>query len=100
MTALLAYHIRLLVLNVTTIEQIRNQAHKSVVPGPAPPNPFTFGSWRNNFAHVLCRPAGFSWIDAHGLATEDKRRVNPGLDDIGLGWEANQSDHARASELV
>ncbi|KIL00902.1 hypothetical protein PAXRUDRAFT_821095 [Paxillus rubicundulus Ve08.2h10] len=88
-TALLAYHMRLLLLNITTIEQIRNQAHKTLVPGAAPPNPFTFGSWRSNLAEVLCRPAGFSWLNGHGYATEDKRRVNPGLDDVGLGWDDN-----------
>ncbi|KAI0780656.1 DHHC palmitoyltransferase-domain-containing protein [Trametes elegans] len=77
--ALLSYHLRLLLLNVTTIEQIRNQAHKSLVPGPAPPNPFSHGSWRKNLVYMLCRPPGFSWLDARGIATEDKRQVNPGL---------------------
>jgi palmitoyltransferase ZDHHC9/14/18 len=77
-TALAVYHIRLLLLNVTTIEQIRNTAHKTLVPGPAPPNPFSHGSWRWNLVNVLCRPAGYSWLDAHAPATEDKRAVNPG----------------------
>ncbi|KAL7283614.1 hypothetical protein ACG7TL_003049 [Trametes sanguinea] len=77
--ALLSYHLRLLLLNVTTIEQIRNQAHKSLVPGPPPPNPFSHGSWRRNLVYMLCRPAGYSWLDARGIATEDKREVNPGL---------------------
>ncbi|KAH7926633.1 hypothetical protein BV22DRAFT_1127990 [Leucogyrophana mollusca] len=93
-TALLAYHMRLLLLNVTTIEQIRNQAHKTLVPGAAPPNPFSYGSWRHNLAEVLCRPAGFSWIDAQGLVTEDKRRINPGLDDVGMGWEGGDLERA------
>ncbi|KAH7908880.1 DHHC palmitoyltransferase-domain-containing protein [Hygrophoropsis aurantiaca] len=93
-TALLAYHMRLLLLNVTTIEQIRNQAHKTLVPGPPPPNPFSYGSWRHNLAEVLCRPAGFSWIDAHGLVTEDKRRINPGLEDAGMGWEGGDLERA------
>lgn len=77
--ALLSYHLRLLVLNVTTIEQIRNQAHKTVTAGPAPPNPFSHGRWNRNFAYVLCKPAGFSWLDGHGVATQDKREVNPGF---------------------
>jgi len=77
--ALLSYHLRLLILNVTTIEQIRNQAHKTVTDGPAPPNPFSHGRWTRNFAYVLCRPAGFSWLDGHGIATQDKREVNPGF---------------------
>jgi palmitoyltransferase ZDHHC9/14/18 len=28
---------------------------------------------------VLCRPVGFSWLDGHGIVTEDKREVNPGV---------------------
>ncbi|EPQ58010.1 hypothetical protein GLOTRDRAFT_71981 [Gloeophyllum trabeum ATCC 11539] len=78
-TALLAYHMRLLLLNVTTIEQIRNQALKSLAPGPAPYNPFSHGNWRRNLLAVLCRPAGYSWLDGHAVATEDKRRINPGM---------------------
>ncbi|TFK92293.1 hypothetical protein K466DRAFT_595340 [Polyporus arcularius HHB13444] len=78
-SALLSYHLRLLLLNVTTIEQIRNQAHKSLVPGPAPPNPFSHGSWRKNMVYMLCRPTGYSWLDARAVATEDKRQINPGF---------------------
>ncbi|KAG5635470.1 hypothetical protein H0H81_011111 [Sphagnurus paluster] len=83
--ALLAYHMRLLVLNVTTIEQIRNQAHKTIsIPGTAqPPNPFSHGTRRRNFVSVLCRPQGFSWLDAHAVATRDKREVNPGMRNAG-----------------
>lgn len=77
--ALFLYHARLLFLNVTTIEQIRNQAHKSLAPGEAPPNPFSHGSWRRNLVYVLCRPAGFSWLDFAAVATEDRREVNPGV---------------------
>ncbi|CCM00022.1 uncharacterized protein FIBRA_02048 [Fibroporia radiculosa] len=85
--ALLLYHARLLLLNVTTIEQIRNQAHKSLVAGPPPPNPFSHGSWRRNLVYVLCRPGGFSWMDATAIATEDRRDVNPGLlRDAEDGW--------------
>ncbi|KAI0082838.1 hypothetical protein K474DRAFT_1585216 [Panus rudis PR-1116 ss-1] len=80
LSALLAYHARLLLLNVTTIEQIRNQAHKTLDgAGPPPPNPFSHGNWRKNLFYVLCRPQGFSWLDARGIATEDKREINPGL---------------------
>ncbi|KAG0705063.1 DHHC palmitoyltransferase-domain-containing protein [Suillus ampliporus] len=95
-TALLVYHMRLLLLNITTIEQIRNQAHKTLVPGPAPPNPFSYGSWRHNLMEVLCRPAGFSWLDAHAPVTDDKRRINPGLEDASPGWE--ETDIRRAAE--
>ncbi|KAI9510215.1 DHHC palmitoyltransferase-domain-containing protein [Russula earlei] len=80
--ALLAYHVRLLFLNVTTIEQIRNSARKSIEPGTrAPPNPFAHSSWRGNLADVLCRPGGFSWVEPHAVATQDRRLVNPGLED-------------------
>lgn len=97
-TALLVYHMRLLLLNITTIEQIRNQAHKSLIPGPAPPNPFSYGSWRHNLMEVLCRPAGFSWLDAHAPVTEDKRRINPGLEDACPRWE--ETDTRRAGEAI
>jgi len=69
------------------MKQLRNQAHKSLEPGVKPPNPFSYGSWRSNLAEVLCRPAGFSWLDGREYVCEDKRQVNPGLDDIGLGWD-------------
>lgn len=79
-TALLSYHARLLLLNVTTIEQIRNQAHKTLSPGqPTPSNPFSHGNWRRNLFYVLCRPAGYSWLDSRAFVTEDKREINPGL---------------------
>lgn len=77
--ALLGYHCRLLLLNITTIEQIRNQAHKSLTSGPAPPNPFSHGKWRRNAVAILCRPRGYSWLDPTGVVTDDKRTVNPGL---------------------
>jgi hypothetical protein len=76
--ALLSYHIRLLLLNVTTIEQVRNQAHSSILPGPTPPNPFNLGRWYSNLGYLLCRPAGYSWIEPWEVATEDLREVNPG----------------------
>ncbi|KAL5529138.1 hypothetical protein ACEPAG_5112 [Sanghuangporus baumii] len=77
---LLGYHIRLLLLNLTTIEQIRNSAHKSLVNGPPPPNPFALGSWRHNLAEMLCRSRGMSWLSASDYATEDKRLPNPGAE--------------------
>ncbi|KAG6916605.1 hypothetical protein DXG01_006162 [Tephrocybe rancida] len=79
--ALFSYHARLLLLNVTTIEMIRNQAHKTVtVPGAAkPPNPFSHGTRRRNLAAILCRPRGYSWLQAHAPATQDMREVNPGM---------------------
>jgi palmitoyltransferase ZDHHC9/14/18 len=76
---LLSYHMRLLLLNITTIEQIRNNAHKALVPGPPPPNPFSHGSMRRNVLAVLCRPEGYSWLDASAVAVEDRRLVNPAL---------------------
>ncbi|KXN91497.1 Palmitoyltransferase ZDHHC9 [Leucoagaricus sp. SymC.cos] len=87
-SALLLYHMRLLLLNITTIEQIRNQAHKSLIPDAPPPNPFSHGNWRRNLINVLCRPAGYSWLDASAIATEDKREINPALTEGGGGiWD-------------
>ncbi|RDB21435.1 putative palmitoyltransferase ZDHHC14 [Hypsizygus marmoreus] len=96
--ALLGYHLRLLVLNVTTIEMLRNQAHKSLVPNAAPPpNPFSHGTRRRNFAAVLCRPPGYSWLDAGGGATEDGRGVNPGVggEEGGGGGEGEEGERGR-----
>ncbi|KAI5124516.1 hypothetical protein M0805_003040 [Coniferiporia weirii] len=77
---LLGYHMRLLLLNLTTIEQIRNSAHKSLVDGPAPPNPFALGNWRHNLAEMLCRAQGTSWLSAAECAVEDRREPNPGAE--------------------
>ena len=30
--------------------------------------------------YMLCRPTGYSWLDARAIATEDKRQINPGFD--------------------
>lgn len=76
--ALLTYHIRLLLLNITTLEQIRNQAHKLVEPGSVPVNPFSHGGWRKNVLAVLCQPPSPSWLDGPTLAAQDEREVNPG----------------------
>ncbi|EJU05566.1 zf-DHHC-domain-containing protein [Dacryopinax primogenitus] len=85
MSALLAYHIRLQVLNITTVEQVRAQAHRSMIPGPAPPNAFNLGHWYMNVGTVLCRPGGFSWIEPWERKTEDMRQVNP-------GWRQDEFD--------
>lgn len=34
-----------------------------------------------NVADVLCRPGGYSWVQPHAVATEDKRSMNPGFED-------------------
>ncbi|KAE9409477.1 zf-DHHC-domain-containing protein [Gymnopus androsaceus JB14] len=78
-SALLSYHIR-----------IRNQAHRTLVPGPAPPNPFSHGTWRRNLFAVLCRPRGYSWLDASALATEDRRGVNPGSQVVAAAASARR----------
>ena len=60
------------------------------MPGPAPPNPFSHGSWRKNAVYMLCRPTGYSWLDLRAVATEDKREVNPGLlAEADGGWRAD-----------
>ncbi|KIO32576.1 hypothetical protein M407DRAFT_105583 [Tulasnella calospora MUT 4182] len=77
--ALTLYHVRLLLLNITTIEQVRNQAHRKLTNAPTPPNPFSIGRWWHNVAYLLCRPAGYSWVDLPGYSTSDTRKVNPGF---------------------
>ncbi|KZO95802.1 zf-DHHC-domain-containing protein [Calocera viscosa TUFC12733] len=84
-SALLAYHVRLQVLNITTVEQVRAQAHRSVIPGPPPPNAFNLGHWYTNVAVVLCRPGGYSWIEPWERKSEDMRQVNP-------GWRQDEFD--------
>ncbi|KAF8197549.1 DHHC palmitoyltransferase-domain-containing protein [Pholiota molesta] len=82
--ALLSYHMR-----------IRNQAHKTLVPGPAPPNPFSHGGWRRNLLAVLCRPQGYSWLDAAAIVTEDKRELPRGVSVLGHGsaeWEGERRE--------
>lgn len=88
---------QLLLLNITTIEQVlfsfscclllftgrdpqvRNKFHATLVPGPTPPNPFSLGRWYHNVAYLLCRPAGYTWIEASSLKMQDKRQINPGI---------------------
>ncbi len=60
------------------------------MPGAAPPNPFTHGSWIRNLGEMWCRPRGSSWLNAPGAAMEDKRSVNPGMfDNLWDGGSAN-----------
>ncbi|TDL27419.1 zf-DHHC-domain-containing protein [Rickenella mellea] len=93
---LLGYHMRLLFLNLTTVEQIRNTAHKSLVNGPPPPNPFALGNWRHNLAEMLCRPQGLSWLNASAVATEDKREPNPGFSEPELELEGGENNSQRS----
>jgi palmitoyltransferase ZDHHC9/14/18 len=78
---LLYYHIRLLLFNLTTIEQIRASASSNLLRATQRPyNPFAASStWRNVVAASIGRPQFPSWIDASGFVVEDNRRVNPAL---------------------
>lgn len=67
-----------MLLNVTTIEQVRNQAHRTLMPGPLPPNPFTLRTWYKNLGYLMCRPIISSYIDAPSLVKHDHRLPNPG----------------------
>ncbi|EJD42244.1 hypothetical protein AURDEDRAFT_115198 [Auricularia subglabra TFB-10046 SS5] len=98
---LMGYHVRLLYLNTTTIEQVRNKAHKSLGAGagPLPPNPFTYGRWYYNMAYLLCRPPGYSWIAADEIAAEDKR-VRPPVDEEEDEEEEAYDDEQRWSRSV
>lgn len=70
---------QLLLLNITTIEQVRNQAHRKLTKSSTPANPFSIGRWYHNLAYLLFRPAGYDWVDLSGLAMHDTRKVNPGF---------------------
>lgn len=78
---LLYYHIRLLLFNLTTIEQIRASASSNLFRATQRPyNPFAAKShWRNVALASIGRPQFPSWIDASGFVVEDNRRVNPAL---------------------
>jgi palmitoyltransferase ZDHHC9/14/18 len=82
--ALFFYHVRLMLLNITTIEQVRNQAHRSIIPGPLPPNAFTLGKWYRNLAYLMCRPITYSWVEADAYVMHDQRLPNPGY---GMSWK-------------
>lgn len=103
---LFSYHVRLVAMNRTTVEQIRinttstygekaddasiasTSRRKSCaqklclpctklgVPGKDP-NPFAYRTVFRNFSSVLGRPISQSWIDRRGLQRVDTRRPNP-----------------------
>ncbi|WWD17270.1 hypothetical protein CI109_101710 [Kwoniella shandongensis] len=80
---LLSYHTRLLLHNLTTVEQIRASASgRSFLNRARPDNPFASDSL---FANVILasmgRPQFPSWIDASGWVDEKTREVNPALTD-------------------
>ncbi|OWT41909.1 hypothetical protein C362_00275 [Cryptococcus neoformans Bt1] len=86
---LLQYHIRLLLFNITTLEQIRANTSKSLFAMPKrPDNPFSGPSLVSNVLLAsLARPQFPSWIDASGWKQEDKRQINPALRDWRFGRE-------------
>ncbi|KAF8521569.1 DHHC palmitoyltransferase-domain-containing protein [Hysterangium stoloniferum] len=81
--SLLAFHVKLLFYNITTIEHLRNKVEIKHSPEPLPPNAFSLGRWYRNVAYLLCRPQGYSWIAASEVRMEDKREINP-----GARWDA------------
>lgn len=78
---LLWYHMRLLLYNLTTIEQIRASASSNLLRATQRPyNPFAAPSrWRNVILASVGRPQIPSWVDASGFAVDDRRHVNPAL---------------------
>jgi len=79
LSGLTGYHVRLLLLNITTIEQVRDQAHRKLTRAAPSPNPFSIGRWYHNFALQLFRPPGYDWVDLSGIAMHDTRKINPGF---------------------
>ncbi|KGB74458.2 hypothetical protein CNBG_0296 [Cryptococcus deuterogattii R265] len=86
---LLQYHIRLLLFNITTIEQIRANTSKSLFALPKrPDNPFSGPSLVSNVLLAsLARPQFPSWINASGWKQEDRRQNNPALENWRFGRE-------------
>ncbi|BEJ14840.1 hypothetical protein CspHIS471_0406070 [Cutaneotrichosporon sp. HIS471] len=78
---LLWYHIRLLLYNLTTIEQIRASASSNLFKATQRPyNPFAAPSRLQNIIRAsIGRPQVPSWIDASGFVVQDNRHVNPAL---------------------
>lgn len=83
------HSLQLIILNITTIEQVRSQARNTLAPAESHSNPFTLGRWTRNIAYTFCRPAGYSWIQADEVAMEDRRIVNPG---IQTHWKSPEED--------
>lgn len=86
---LLQYHIRLLLFNITTIEQIRANTSKSLFALPKrPDNPFSGPSLVSNVLLAsLARPQFPSWINASGWKQDDRRQINPALENWRFGRE-------------
>ncbi|ORY33989.1 DHHC palmitoyltransferase-domain-containing protein [Naematelia encephala] len=80
---LLWYHLRLLLYNLTTVEQIRANASSSLFfSNRKANNPFAARSKLSNMLlSSLARPQFPSWIDAAGWKEDDSRLVNPALTD-------------------
>jgi palmitoyltransferase ZDHHC9/14/18 len=78
---LLWYHIRLLLYNLTTIEQIRASASSNLFRATQRPyNPFAAPTRVQNIIRAsIGRPQVPSWINAAGFVVQDNRRVNPAL---------------------
>ncbi|WVQ99474.1 hypothetical protein IAU59_006609 [Kwoniella sp. CBS 9459] len=83
---LLWYHLRLLLWNLTTVEQIRANTSRTLFSsGVRPDNPFATDSLLSNIVIAsIGRPQFPSWLDASGYVGEDKRAVNPAL--VDLSW--------------
>jgi hypothetical protein len=79
-SSIVDHPLQLMLLNITTIEQVRNQAHRSILPGPLPSNPFTLKRWYRNLGYLMCRPVNYSYIEASSLVEHDLRLPNPGHD--------------------
>jgi len=44
---------------------------------------------------MLCRPAGYSWIEPAGVRMEDKREINPGAEEM---WREGREGGERERE--
>jgi hypothetical protein len=66
------------------VERLRTKAHIKLLKQQSgsttslPRNPFEM-KWYYNITYLLCRPAGYDWIEASAFKTEDARTLNPGV---------------------
>ncbi|PWN42006.1 zf-DHHC-domain-containing protein [Ceraceosorus guamensis] len=105
---LFGYHMRLVSMNRTTVEQIRINSQKEYgekssqpdavashrcVPALGrpgrDPNPFAVPNFFANAFEVLCRPIPESYIDRSGRAVPDNRRPNPAWRNSSMGRQAS-----------
>ncbi|KAI9639773.1 DHHC palmitoyltransferase-domain-containing protein [Dioszegia hungarica] len=89
---LLIYHLRLLLYNLTTVEQIRASASSNLLKATKrPDNPFAADSILSNvLLSTLGRPQFPSWVQGWKVVQPERRTVNPALTEerwVKMGYD-------------